>query len=482
MQKSKLSEHIIKKGQVLSPMLASLGDILQSSSWGSERLPEYIWMALIHNYYGREQGNRKIKNILFHIIANYSHISSPTFSDIFIINKPFTEKLTKYIASTIDPNVLAPMTALIKQEECPVFYKYFFNPKYSLEDRLDLLTEILKNYSDSHSENATDIRFFPVAFQAKKGILAISRDDQIVIDTFNNYYSIPHSSELMRTYRPTFRSMEIMVEINDKTFISLFWRRIAGMSECKLMSIKFPENEESYTTFISDTKEAISYLNAKYIVDSAVDKKYSVIVGMTTFAFKTLIETVEHDLSKSVLGRFSVRTIIECYIMLKYLCANETAVADIWGKYQAYGIGKYKLVLLKAREKTIPESSHVSVGLLDVLVNEEILEEYTEIDLRYFDQKGIREKAIDVGEKDLYDIYYDYDSSYAHGLWGAVRESSMLHCSNPAHKYHSVPDGNYNQTLINVLPDCVTVFLKILMLINDIYPLPEWYIQKYLKG
>ena len=481
-QRSKLSEHTTKKGQVLSPMLASLGDVLQSSSWGTERFPEYIWMALIHNFYGREQGSKKIRDIFFHIIANYSDISAPTFSDIFITNKPFRETLTKYIANTIDKNALAPITALIKQEECPAFYKYFFNPKYSLENRLNLLIDIIKNYGDSHSKNATDIRFFPVAFQAKKRILVISYDDKIVIDTFNNYYSVPHSSELMRAYRPTIRSMEMMIEIKDKTFVSLFWRRIASMSECNLMAIKFPDNEESYTTFIADTKEVIPYLNTKYIVDSVIDKKYSVIVGIMTFAFKTLIETVEHNLSKSILGRFSVRTIIECYIMLKYLCVNESAVVDIWGKYQAYGIGKYKLVLLKAREITIPENSHVSVGLLDVLVNEEILEEYTEIDLRYFDQKGIREKAIDVGEKELYDIYYDYDSSYAHGLWGAIRESSMLYCSNPAHKYHSVPDGNYNQTLINVLADCFRTFSKILILINDIYPLPEWYVQKYLKG
>ena len=48
----------------------------------------------------------------------------------------------------------------------------------------------------------------------------------------------------------------------------------------------------------------------------------------------------------------------------------------------------------------------------------------------------IRLKAESVGEKDLFGLYYDYDSSYEHGLWGAIRESSLLKCTNPAHKYH----------------------------------------------
>lgn len=36
------------------------------------------------------------------------------------------------------------------------------------------------------------------------------------------------------------------------------------------------------------------------------------------------------------------------------------------------------------------------------------------------DKITIRDKAIEVDEKELYDIAYDYDSSFAHGLWGAI--------------------------------------------------------------
>ena len=37
---------------------------------------------------------------------------------------------------------------------------------------------------------------------------------------------------------------------------------------------------------------------------------------------------------------------------------------------------------------------------------------------RYFDNQNIRAKAESVDEKHLYGLYYDYDSSFEHGLWG----------------------------------------------------------------
>ena len=58
------------------------------------------------------------------------------------------------------------------------------------------------------------------------------------------------------------------------------------------------------------------------------------------------------------------------------------------------------------------------------------------MDTKYFDKQNIRLKAESVDEKNLFGLYYDYDSSFEHGLWGAIRESSFVKCNNPAHKYH----------------------------------------------
>uniref|UniRef100_UPI004057B053 helix-turn-helix domain-containing protein n=1 Tax=Agathobacter sp. TaxID=2021311 RepID=UPI004057B053 len=45
----------------------------------------------------------------------------------------------------------------------------------------------------------------------------------------------------------------------------------------------------------------------------------------------------------------------------------------------------------------------------------------------------------------------DYDSSFEHGLWGAIRESSLLKCNNPAHKYHCLPESLVKRAKIILL-------------------------------
>lgn len=85
----------------------------------------------------------------------------------------------------------------------------------------------------------------------------------------------------------------------------------------------------------------------------------------------------------------------------------------------------------------------------------------------------IRLKAEDVGEKNLYGLYYDYDSSFEHGLWGAIRESSLLKCNNPAHKYHCVPDVEDETRLKTVLPDCIMIMNKTISFLDEIYGIPE---------
>ncbi len=37
--------------------------------------------------------------------------------------------------------------------------------------------------------------------------------------------------------------------------------------------------------------------------------------------------------------------------------------------------------------------------------------------------------------------------AFSHGYWGAIRESSLLICDNPAHNYHSVADTECEQKI-----------------------------------
>ena len=164
---------------------------------------------------------------------------------------------------------------------------------------------------------------------------------------------------------------------------------------------------------------------------------------------------------------------IEDYIMMKYLVKNESFHENIWRDYQLYGMGLYKLVLARHRENGALEESHFDEKYIEALVNEFKGEEFIDMDTKYFDKQNIRLKAEDVGEKNLYGLYYDYDSSFEHGLWGAIRESSLLKCNNPAHKYHFVPDVEDETRLKTVLPDCIMIMNKTISFLDEIYGIPE---------
>ena len=166
---------------------------------------------------------------------------------------------------------------------------------------------------------------------------------------------------------------------------------------------------------------------------------------------------------------------------MKYLLKNEASHDNIWRDYQLYGIGLYKLVLARHRESGVSKESHFDERYIEILVNEFKDEEFINMDTKYFDKQNIRLKAEDVEEKSLYGLYYDYDSSFEHGLWGAIRESALLKCNNPAHKYHCVPDIEGDTILKSVLPDCVMVMNKTVSFLDEIYGIPEQLLKEVIN-
>ena len=245
------------------------------------------------------------------------------------------------------------------------------------------------------------------------------------------------------------------------------------MTECVIFVINFPEENRSITAYMESLHEVFVYLSELLIASNMLDEKMKVLLGIATYSYKRLKEIYRHQLFNSISGRSCVRVLIEDYIMMKYLIKNEAFHENIWRDYQLYGMGLYKLVLARHRESDCLKESHFDEKYIEALVNEFKGEEFINMDTRYFDKQNIRSKAESVNEKSLFGLYYDYDSSFEHGLWGAIRESSLLKCNNPAHKYHCVPDIEDEIVLKTVLPDCVMIMNKTILFLNELYGIPE---------
>ena len=480
--KSKLSDHIFKKGKFITPWNNALGSLSKMQSWSQNRLPEYLWLGLILDKYGRKKGLEKSYFILNKLYEINKKLTVPAFSLILKLDTEEQMKLYSYITEIMDKQVLAPLTLLYTYSDYQEFSRWFCEPNITPSDRQKSIDMVLKEGYFHQSELATDIRFLVSYFSLLTGHIHMPKSQ---LDLILEYPHLEHSNERMRIIRPTIRSMEMMLlhlEILDVQFLEDFWRRISKMSECKLFCINFPSNESDADKYIETLHRIFDYLSNCFISINPLDKKMLVLFGISTYSYKRLLEIVNHNLYNTIAARGAIRTVIENYIMMKYLIENENTQENIWDKFQYYGIGLYKVVLARSREtQSDLSNNHIDYKYMELLVNEYMDEEYIDMDTSYFDKQNIREKAISVGEKELYGLFYDYDSSYEHGLWGAIRESSLIKCESPAHQFHCVPDYENKQNLKNVWPDCVKIMNKSIVLLNELYSIPEHLLKEVLN-
>jgi hypothetical protein len=473
---SNLSDHKLysRQGRLVTPFNDSFGNQLVLNSWAKRRMPQYLWLGLILMEYGREEGFEKAVAILKNIAMQVTTLSEPRLSHIFGLSHDEQVSVFQIILDQVEPFVLSPLTILYRAKDYPEFNEAFNNSEIHFEKRLKQLINTIEIYSPHQSNEATDLRFLILVFHMFSGKIHISKDDPITLESLSNYPHTSHDDEKMKMYRPTIRSIEgLLGESENSDFISEFWEGIGMITRCKPIRMMHNENTFNYQPFIEKYRKILEYVVNSYKAKSLLDDKFDVITGSITYALKVFCEVDSNNLGNGILGRSAVRMLIEILIILKYLLKRENDHPEIWVEYKLYGIGKYKMVLLKARENDLEESAHFSPPLVDMLVNEITWEEFIDVDLKYFDKQGIREKSIEVGEKYLYDLFYDYDSSFSHGLWGAIREASMLKCNNASHQYHIVPDIFAVQNLPDVKADCFNIMMRLLDLLKQNYAIPE---------
>ena len=464
---SDLKSHKHKKG-LIQPPINTLPN-QQPVSWTNDRLPEYLWLGLILMNFKRTEGIEKAGKILKEISQINQSIIKPKLSIILSLSETEQEKIYNIICKEINPKILAPLTAIYRNLNYSIFNKFFNFPDISINNRIDIISKAIKLYYEHQSYESTDLRFVILSMMIFQGKLHVHKGSGIP-EALSNYPYTVHKDDKMKMYRPSIRAMEMMdiKSSPDKDFINSFWKEIGMKIDCKpiIIGFKNEDNNIDYKKYILDFQEKLNHLLNEYKEKSLLDDKFDVIIGTITYALKIFNDVIEKKLDDSILGRHAFRTILETYINIKYLLKIESDHPNIWEEYKLYGIGKYKLPLLKERETTNKEETHFIKLLIDIIINEILWEEFVDIDLRYFDNKKIKAKFEEVGEKYLYEVLYEYDNNFTHGFWGAVRESSMLHCDNATHKYHSIPDINFEQKMPSVNNDIYKIMQKFLEIID----------------
>lgn len=482
MEHSQLSHHKFKKGKFITPFNELMQDVGKSSSWYYARMPEYFWLGLIINNGNRTTQMEKCARILrfMHEIDLNKKMDFPKMSLIFKL--PIEKQ--KAIYEFMDKlQVLEPMKPLsvVFSDQSPLFMKYISGYTVPVHQRVQDLNIILENLTDQHSDLTTDVKFLVLYLFILTGKVHVGIDS-VFPDIFSQYPYLSHDDPIMRMYRPSIRSAELAMSMNfgkndltNTEFIDNFWTQISLLTDCEMFYVGTDVNDSiDLVKYKNHVHDILSYYVELLKETRPLDNKMLVMLGIATYSYKRLLEVVDHELENTISGRSIVRSIIENYMMTKYLLSEEPNHEDIWTEFQYYGIGQYKLIYERyAEDKPTIKDSHVRFDYINILVSEYINKEFIDMDTRYFGSESIRNKFKHVNEDRLWKYYYDYDSSFEHGLWGAIRESSILKCSAPGHQYHGVPDIDNLQKMPSVAHDCVLVMNRQLEILKDQYGLPD---------
>lgn len=478
MDRIKLASHVKKGDTLYTPYTEpdGLGKTLKITSWSKSWLPEFMWIGLIISELGRKQGLEQLYKIIDELQEN--KICVPYFSKIKGLDREKRKLYWNIVCSYISQQVLSPLTVVVTPDIDDIFYNKFFDFSFDIDDCILNMFNVIKQCDNFHDELTTDICFVVDWFYVRGGILKISSNISILPEALTGYYKHNHDEEIMRTYRPIIRStFQGMCGTYNNDFSKMMWKRLGEVSNCNPLVVVWKGEDDM--NFFEKTEKTIDYI-ASANEDKKMETKYAIVMGIVCYIFKIYKEIVVKNLQNDISGHILFRTMLETFINLKYIMLQENDIPDVYDRFKAYGIGKYKLVMAKIREEKylISDESQLQQKFMELLVNEDMDEAFVNTSFGYFDRTNISKKFIACDEKLLYEIYYEYGTNFTHGFWGAIRESAMLICDNPTHNYHTVPDYYAEQNIRSVENDCEMLMQKVFQQISEYIELPDFYYNK----
>lgn len=460
-----------KIGTILKPPLRQIETT--PASWRDERLPEMLWAVLLIGNLRRDEALEIFRRVGF-FVRNRGELSDITHSGISSWKK---EDRSAFIAllKGLHPNadkILQSLVIFTKLPNRDDWREHFGEPKKEKEE--EFLNYLLNGVASTlwhQSQEATDCRWVKVLCQIEGGKVKFSSSMPDISDTLRGIFEYPNYGDL-RHIRPFIRALEIaqnpLSEKGSSKWSKDFWNACLSSTLCNPLLRDKQQNDKIKIS--NDQINRIRHLLLLHYLttdkSTAIEAKHDTIFGFGFYTLRLLDELVKTNLSRGAVGRITLRTCVECYITLAYQVTKDDPI--IWSSFRDYGIGQMKLSYLKTRDaKNKP--TFIDEAFLEKITNEDRWEEFSDIELSHWASSDLRKLSDEAKCKDIYDAYYGWTSNFAHGNWGAIRESCVEMCANPLHRCHLIPVVSV-YPLPGVLEDMVKIINLILDIINSQYP------------
>ena len=446
---------------------------VRSVSWMNERLPDMLWAALLVAHLPQEYALSVFREIVDYIasLPENERFGDVTHTGLSKLPSEHLDEVLSIILAREEQKQI--LTSLLLLDELPGRQAWARVLGIDgVETDWEPLMIAVGRTLDHQSQESTDCRWLKLMCTIVEQKLVLPPDEELR----NGLQYYPNHGDL-RKVRPTIRSLEMTCEKEGQDGInagrlawaSKFWNECLAKTSCSPFNANVSKADILAGTTIERPGEVYNFLvnhahNTR--IASSIDARHDTVFGLGFYCLGLLQELLRGASCYSISARTTLRTIVECYITLAYLAKKDDA--DLWQSYRVYGAGQAKLAFLKL-DGLDHQPSYVDAETLEQLANEDIWQEFLNIDLGHWDNTNLRKMSEAADIKDIYDRFYDWSSAFAHGNWGAIREAVFDTCGNPLHRLHRIP-RQAPRALPDVVPDACELVDKILEVISQLYP------------
>ncbi len=467
---SRIQDHK-HQGKKLIPILCQYPN-LHPISWMNDRLPDMLWAALLVSHLPRNLALNVFRQIFKYIDClpedkQFGDISHTGLSNL--PSEQLDEVLTIVLAQEEQRQFLSPLLLLDELPGRKAWVKALGVDRVA-EDWTPLMIAVGQTLWHQ-SQQSTDCRWL------RLGCAMIGCKIEMPPEKIKEILSCPNHGDLRRV-RPTIRALEIAIsedealrQINAErlAWAGKFWDECLNKTPCYPFYKDVTEADILAGTSVEHLNEVYNFLikhtnNTR--TTSGIDNRHDTVFGIGFFCLGLLQELLQVGSCNSISARTTLRTIVESYITLAYLAKKDDA--ELWQSYRVYGAGQAKLAFMKL-DASDDEPSYVNVETLKQLANEDIWQELLDINLGHWNNTNLREMSKTADVKFVYDRFYDWTSTFAHGQWGGIRDAVFDTCRNPLHRLHRIPRQS-PRALPDVIPDASHVVDNVLDVISQLYP------------
>ena len=466
--RSGLSDHR-REGKFLLPPLSRIPK-LHPMSWMNDRLPELIWAALLETQFPRETVLEVFRSLADRIHrAGEGAPHDLRLTGLATALPASRELIIDFVCGS--PEAKEALSPLLLFPDLPGREAWLQAIARNPGDTAwPTLASAVAQVLDHQSQIATDLRWAVLLCLMAAGRLRFPKQLEHIPKELALY---PYLGD-QRKVRPTIRAGEgALVSLNSRdsqpTWAPSFWSHCLNATPCFPLPIRDTTTTPTTGTTVSQVSLVTQALLIHYNgtrTTSAVDPRHDTVFGMALYSIAILSELMCIGASTQITGRLGLRTLLEICGTLAYLLVKDDP--DLWRSYRVYGAGQAKLAALKLDEAAHQPLS-ISNERLREIANEDIWEEFLDIDLGHWTNSNLRQLSLDAGVKEDYDRFYSWTSMFIHGHWGAVRSAVFDTCGNPLHRLHRIP-RLLPQVQPDVVADAVELADKTLALVDRAYP------------